>query len=551
MLAPAAAPERSGARPRAVLDGTAWATLALTLAYLALTVAGAFQVGTSWDEADHRHYGELALDAYTSLGADHAAATDRMRFYGALHAVAGALAERLLPFLHWPHARHLVTVAFGLLGFVYGVRLARHLAGPRAGLVAALLLATTPRWVGDAMYNPIDVAVAGLFAVALFHLARIASALPRAHLRDWIAFGAAAGATLAVRMAGLLLFFYAALLLGAWALSARDAARAEGPRLLVRLALAAGLALCVTVAFWPRLWLEPAAALLDSFARTKSYPWKGTVFFRGEHLSALELPRSYLPVWLWITTPLATMLGLALAAVLARWRARARLLCTGLVVFAALFPLAFAVLYGATLYDGIRHFLFVLPPLSALAATGWDAAIRAVAARGRALRVALPLALGACVLEPLVWYARAHPYEYAYFNPLAGGLARASHAYDAEYYGLSLRAAAEWLGELRASALGSARPLVVGTNVPWHLVEPWLDDAAQYRHVATETATDVRAGSFDVLLVIPRFLTFRLKEPLQPIRTLSVVAGQVPFWSAYAGPGLAGAPGGTFAQPAK
>src|SRR5262245_42645994 len=107
------------------LDGAWRATLVVALVYLATCVLGAWQTGTGWDEAEHRRYGELALDFYTSFGHERAAATDVMRFYGALHALCGALAERALPFASWSFARHLVSVAFGLVGFVYCVRLAR------------------------------------------------------------------------------------------------------------------------------------------------------------------------------------------------------------------------------------------------------------------------------------------------------------------------------------------------------------------------------------------------------------------------------------------
>lgn len=527
------------ARPGASrLDGYGWAALALGVAYLALTTAGALATGTSWDESEHRRYGELALDFYTSLGAERAATTDVMRFYGALHALAGAAAERLLPFLHWSAARHLAAVAFGLVGFVFCVRSARLLAGPRAGFVAALLLATTPRWTGDAMYNPIDIPTAGAYAAALFFLVRIAGAPGTAAWRDWILFGATTGATLAVRTVGVLLPAQAALAFAAWALCLPRprlaTLRAQAARILAGFALAMAVAAAVACALWPRLLVEPFAALGASLAGTQSFPWDGTVLFRGQNVSALELPRSYLPIWFALTTPVATMLGLAfglglaLAAALRGRLEREAVRRTGLVAFAVLFPLAYAVAARATLYDGIRHFLFVLPPLTALAAAGWAAALEVARGRGRALRLALPLALAACVVEPVVWYARSHPHAYVYFNPLAGGLAKASHRYESEYWGLSLRSAAEWLGERRSASTGSERAFVVGTNAPWHLLEPWLDAPASYRRVGINKPSDM-------ILVYHRFRPRLETGSAAPLHTEILVEDQVPFWEAYPG----------------
>ena len=534
-----AAPER---RPGAA----GWIVLALLLPYLALCVAGALQTGTSWDESEHRRYGELALDFYASLGHARAAVTDKMHYYGALHAIAGALAERALPFLGWPAARHLATVAFGLLALVYAVRLARLLGGPRAGFLAALLLVATPRWTGDAFYNPIDVPSAGVFALALFHLARIAVDPARARTRDWVLFGLGTGLTLAVRTLGLLLFVDAAFALGVWALFVarpRGAVlRASGARVVARvvarLVLAGVVAAAAACAFWPRLLVEPFTAVADSLAMTNKFPWTGTVFFRGQNVSGLELPRSYLPVWLGLTTPLATMLGLALGLIaLARRRlADAAPQRIALVAFAVLFPLAYAVASRATLYDGIRHFLFVLPPLSALAALGWSGVIAGSLAR--TWRLVFRALLVAAVAEPLAWCARLHPLEYVYFNPFAGGLARASQSYETDYWGLSLRAAAEWLSAFRKRSLDPERVLVVGTNAPWHLLEPWLDDPSRYRSIVLYTVADVRTHSFDLLLLSYRFQNFRLKGT-EPLAEERLVEGQVPFWQIYAGPTLA------------
>jgi 4-amino-4-deoxy-L-arabinose transferase-like glycosyltransferase len=521
--------------------------LALVFVWLAWVVAGAFAAGTCWDEDEHRRYGELALDFYASFGAERGAVTDRMHYYGALHALAGALFERALPFLAWPHARHLATVAFGLVAFTCAVRLARLLGGPWVGLVAALVLALTPRWSGDAMYNPIDVPAAAGFAAALLVLTRIAGEPERAPRRAWILFGLASGATLAVRTVGLLLFVAAGFVLVAWAARARSPRgaelRAHGPRLALNLALAALLAFAMAAALWPRLLVEPVAALADSLAQTRSFPWKGTVFFRGQNVSALELPRAYLPVWLWLSTPIAVLLGLLGLAVFGlRGAARELRRRVALVAFALGFPLVFAVATRATLYDGIRHFLFVLPPLAALAALGWGAAHARLARAGGARRWIAPALLALVLAEPLVWCVRSFPLTYPYFSPLAGGLARASHAYESEYYGLSLRSAAEWLVRERAATRAPEATLVVGSNAPWHLITPWLDEPARYRWVPLALATDVGREPIDVLLTFHRFLNFRVRPELEPAAELRLVLGQVPFWQAYSGAALAAPP---------
>jgi hypothetical protein len=46
---------------------------------------------------------------------------------------------------------------------------------------------------------------------------------------------------------------------------------------------------------------------------------------------------------------------------------------------------------------------------------------------------------------PVIHMVRLHPYQYAYFNPLAGGVAGARDRYMLDYWGLSFKQAAQGL----------------------------------------------------------------------------------------------------------
>jgi 4-amino-4-deoxy-L-arabinose transferase-like glycosyltransferase len=516
------------------LDGAWWATLAVALAFLAFCVAGGLALGTGWDEDEHRRYGRIALDFYRSFGANQKAVGDEMGYYGALHALLGAAAEALLPSLHWAFARHLATNLFALVGLLYAARLARLLAGPWAGFVAALLVAATPRWTGDAMSNPIDVPTAAMFTAALYYLARLIGDFERARLRDWLCFGIAVGLTLAVRLIGVLLLPYAALALAGWLVlqpGARLAVlRAHGRRLVLGFALATLVAGLVAAAFWPRFLVGPISALRIGFDQTQGHPWYGSVFFQGAYHGSREIPREYLPVWLWITTPLVTMFALLLAVLFQRrWlNERGARLRAATLVFALLFPPLWAIATRAVIYDGVRHFLFLLPPLGALGAAGVVSAWRALAPRRWAV-APLGAVLLALVAEPLAWYARSFPYAYTYFNPLAGGLARASHAYDTDYWGLSFRAAAELLAKHRLDLVGKDDVLVIQGNVNWHLLAPWVDDPTKYAYAEPN-------GPYHVLLFWYRGRPLGWERQGQPLFHGVAIEDQVPFWQAYAGP---------------
>jgi hypothetical protein len=152
------------------------------------------------------------------------------------------------------------------------------------------------------------------------------------------------------------------------------------------------------------------------------------------------IPRIYVPVYILIKLPLLMLAGAALAMIFAAlpklangvvaYRARQEI---GVVAVAALFPVLCEVILHGPAFCGLRHFLFVLPPLAILAGVGLDSLLKRVSG----IRLLAPVAL-AVVLVGFSWNAvtlyRLHPYEYLVFNPLVGGLEGASRRYATDYW---------------------------------------------------------------------------------------------------------------------
>ena len=102
---------------------------------------------------------------------------------------------------------------------------------------------------------------------------------------------------------------------------------------------------------------------------------------------------------------------------------------------AVLFPIVYVIGTHATLYDGIRHLLFVLPPATVLASAGWIGAGRWTLPMARP---AVLVALSIGVAEPAMFQWRNHPNQAAYIQPLAGGPRAAYAQYDLDYWGNSM-----------------------------------------------------------------------------------------------------------------
>jgi len=163
------------------------------------------------------------------------------------------------------------------------------------------------------------------------------------------------------------------------------------------------------------------------------------------------MPRRYVPMLLALQLPamfsLLALGGTVCGLVIASRRAAApnRRAVLLLVAVAALLPIAVTVLARPAMYNGIRHFVFVLPPLAVLAglAGAWIAGI--LRRRGRLATIAGMLVFAAGVGVPVADMVRLHPYEYTYFNRLAGGVAGAHGRYMLDYWGLSFKQASQGL----------------------------------------------------------------------------------------------------------
>jgi hypothetical protein len=156
------------------------------------------------------------------------------------------------------------------------------------------------------------------------------------------------------------------------------------------------------------------------------------VLFAGQVYRAYDLPRRYLPFFLLfaLTEFVWPVFLLALArAARTLLQDRRRLLQVMLLLAWFGIPFAYVLLRRPPMYDGMRHFLFILPPVFVLAALSFELLFRLL---GRpALNAVLALAI---LLPGLIGIARLHPYEYTYYHSFIGGTGGAFRHYETDYW---------------------------------------------------------------------------------------------------------------------
>jgi hypothetical protein len=105
-----------------------------------------------------------------------------------------------------------------------------------------------------------------------------------------------------------------------------------------------------------------------------------------------------------------------------------------LLALTLLVPLACEMAFHGPAFTGIRHFLFLLPSLAALAGIGFNTIFDRFAARNRFAAGAAIAVMSACFLWDATTFVRLHPYENLAYNALVGGLKGAFRRYDMDYW---------------------------------------------------------------------------------------------------------------------
>ncbi len=183
---------------------------------------------------------------------------------------------------------------------------------------------------------------------------------------------------------------------------------------------------------WPYLWDSPLARFIDVLGHMSHNPKVLPVLFNGVVTPSDKLPATYLPVMLGITLTW-TVWPLFIAGLVVFWsRVKSRKIdwrsMTPIVLW-FLIPFVYVLIVRPPMYDGYRHFLFILPPVFILGGL----TIQAIWERLNN-RWSFALTLMVLVVPGIIGLIRLHPYEYTYYNLLVGDTGGAFRRYETDFW---------------------------------------------------------------------------------------------------------------------
>ena len=328
--------------------------------FIAMTVMSFFY-GLSGDEVDMNEYGKTILKYFTSFGSDQSVfrTSDELnaakvynynrdgviQYYGGLFDLICAIINTISPLDEYV-TRHLLNAWAGFLAIFFAAKITRDLIGEQAAIIAAWLMFLSPFFLGHAMNNPKDIPFAATYILSIYFMIRLFSRLPNPSKKDYLWVILSIGATINIRVGGILLIPYLAVFAGILFI-VKNYIQQEKIALgtFVKPVLITGvLGYLAGSLLWPYALQNPFANPLNALTEMSNFKVNIRQLFEGAKIFSGELPVSFLPKSFIITNSLAVLSGLGLMFIfLWGFRKHKNASVLYFIFFTAFFPLAYII----------------------------------------------------------------------------------------------------------------------------------------------------------------------------------------------------------------
>jgi hypothetical protein len=353
--------------------------------------------------------------------------------------------------------RHYGTWFLFYAGVVFFYLLCKlHFNSQKTALLGCLMLVLHPRIFANSFYNSVDIAFLSFYIISMYTLVRY---LKTPSLIMAAIHALTCAILVDIRSIGLIIPFFTCILLF-WDLADT---RHDKKQLMAKtqniLMYSVGLGFFI-ILFWPYLWHNPLAGIIEIIKQTPRVAWGETVLYFGEYVKAKQLPWHYIPVWIGISTPLPYIFFFICGFFIIFTKcihptrsSKSGVKNVSLFICAFLLPLFLVIALNSTLYDSWRHMFFIYPAFVLIALTGIAGLFELIAKyrRGKTGFVLKGVLLSSILLSFLstgIFMMQDHPYQNVYFNCLLGKkMEKAKDNFELDYWGLSYRKALEYIIE--------------------------------------------------------------------------------------------------------
>ncbi|MCL2290805.1 MAG: hypothetical protein FWC34_08935 [Bacteroidetes bacterium] len=376
-------------------------------------------------------------------------------------------------------SRHIFNALYGWIALLFAGLIAWLIGGWRASAITVLLLFFSPRFLGHSFNNPKDIPFAAGVMAATYFMILFFRQFPKVKISTLIFLILFIAFSISVRVGGVLLYAYFGLFGLVYLIVDYMKHRKDKARLaptfkskFLRMFLY-GLGVVIVSYFlgillWPYARLAPIKHTLEAFSEMSAFAIGIRQLFEGSLQWSDMLPWYYTPKFIFMTIPIAVIIGLLCFFVLL-WKDKKNYFNYFIIAFAFLFPIFWIAYSGANVYGGWRHSLFAYPPMVVAAGLGFNLFIEWISkktTKSAIINIAVVVVILLLLWHPIRHTVKNHPYQYIYFNELAGGINKAYGNHEMDYYYHSTREASEWvIANAIKSGLETGNKIKVAT---WH-----------------------------------------------------------------------------------
>jgi len=348
--------------------------------------------------------------------------------------------------------RHFLNSLTGLVALLFIAFLTKLLAGYRAAVFSIIVVLASPRFIGHAMTNPLDMPFTMGYIMSIYYMVKLFSNKARVYWHDIIMLGFAIGFTISIRVGGFILYPYLGLFAflaviketGLFGLFNFKWVKSYST-LIISSIVVVVLSYLIGIIAWPFALESPLSNPLEALDKLTNISNSMTQLFEGENVYSDKLPWKYIPKFIFITTPLIAVFGIILFLLLSIPNFKNSSYIHFFLLFSFVFPIFYVIYKNSNVYGGWRHLLFVYPSMVVMAALGWNYLCK-ISKKAATPIIVSVLFLGLST-PTFAWMAKNHPFHYVYFNEFVGGVKKAYGKYELDYYFRSMKQAAEWLIE--------------------------------------------------------------------------------------------------------
>ena len=309
----------------------------------------------------------------------------------------------------------------------------------KMGLLGSIFLVLSPIIFGNSFYNTKDLGFLSLFIISVYTLTKFLE--KRSFSRSFFHALACAIAT-DVRIIGILIPVVTLFILIFENTSIKSVNKIKKD---LKYFLFFSLFLIIfIILFWPSLWNNPFK-FISFFLSNANFSWDNTVKYLGKSIPANKLPWTYIPLWIMISTPILYLILFILGILTLtkdfiknKWKKYTLIQKEENLVFLIWFflPIMAVIILKSTLYNSWRQLFFVYPTLLVIGLIGLERILNFFKNK-RLFKILIIILISFCLIYTAIEMINNHPYEYVYFNILAGNNTNIGRSFDRDYWGIS------------------------------------------------------------------------------------------------------------------